>query len=168
MIWGYHYFWKHPYSTWKWMVGILDSFLGWPNFRCYVSFREGKWSREIIETSAEDTPNGGLVTEIAMNHQQHALHSDLGNIVDSKSDKLYANFTGNPEMTLRFIHVISDGLDKTTTTITTTTTTKWAATSYEWIYMPYQWPYTWVTGGEITPTKWSNFHPGYFPIYMVV
>ena len=31
---------KVTYSTRKWMVGILHFLLGWPIFRCYVSFNE--------------------------------------------------------------------------------------------------------------------------------
>ena len=39
-------------STWKWMVGILVSFLGWPIFRAYVSFAEGNVQFTLKRTSA--------------------------------------------------------------------------------------------------------------------
>ena len=35
---------KLTVCTWKWRVGRLVSFLGWPIFRCYVSFGECKCS----------------------------------------------------------------------------------------------------------------------------
>ncbi len=33
-------------SPWKWMVGILVSFWGWPIFRGFVSFREGRVTQD--------------------------------------------------------------------------------------------------------------------------